>query len=62
MQFKLGGPEVFDWTPIDLGELGSGQVRVCQAATGLDYIDVYHRTDHYSQPLLFVRASIQSDP
>jgi hypothetical protein len=44
MQFKFGGPEVFNWTPIEVGEPGAGQVRMCQAATGLNYIDVYHRT------------------
>jgi len=42
---QTGGPEVLNWTPIEVGEPGSGQVRLRQAAAGLNYIDVYHRTD-----------------
>jgi NADPH2:quinone reductase len=41
---QTGGPEVLTWTPIEVGEPGSGQVRLLQAAAGLNYIDVYHRT------------------
>ena len=48
---QTGGPEVLNWTPIEVGELGSGQVRLRQAAAGLNYIDVHHRTGYYSQPL-----------
>ncbi len=48
---QTGGPEVLNWTPIS--EPGSGQVRLRQAA-GLNYIDVYHRTGYYSQPLPFI--------
>ena len=51
---QTGGPEVLNWTPIEVGEPGSGQVRLRQAAAGLNYIDVYHRTGYYSQPLPFV--------
>jgi NADPH:quinone reductase len=51
---RTGGPEVLTWTPIEVGEPGSGQVRLRQAAAGLNYIDVYHRTGHYSQPLPFI--------
>jgi len=50
---QTGGPEVLNWTPIEVGEPGSGQVRLRQAA-GLNYIDVYHRTGYYSQPLPFI--------
>jgi NADPH:quinone reductase len=50
---QTGGPEVLNWTPIKVGEPGSGQVRLRQAA-GLNYIDVYHRTGYYSQPLPFI--------
>jgi NADPH:quinone reductase-like Zn-dependent oxidoreductase len=38
-----GGPEILNWTPFEIGEPGSGQVRLRQAV-GLNYIDVYHRT------------------
>jgi len=51
---QTGGPEVLNWTPIEIGEPGSGQVRLRQAAAGLNYIDVYHRTGYYSQPLPFI--------
>ena len=42
---QTGGPEVLNWTAVDVGEPGSGQVRLRQAAAGLNSIDVYHRTD-----------------
>jgi hypothetical protein len=37
---QTGGPEVLNWTKIKVGEPGSGQVRLRQAAAGLNYIDV----------------------
>jgi NADPH:quinone reductase len=51
---QTGGPEVLNWTPIKVDEPGSGQVRLRQVAAGLNYIDVYHRTGYYSQPLPFI--------
>ena len=51
---QTGGPEVLNWTPIEVGEPGSGQVRLRQAAAGLNCIDVYHRAGCYSQPLPFI--------
>src|SRR5207237_3596776 len=51
---QTGGPEVLLWTPVGVGQPGSGQVRLRQAAAGLNYIDVYHRTGYYPQPLPFV--------
>ena len=51
---QTGGPEVLNWTPIEVGEPAPGQVRLRQAAAGLNYIDVYHRTGYYSQPLPFI--------
>ena len=29
---QTGGPEVLNWTPIEFGELRSGQVRLVEAA------------------------------
>ena len=49
-----GGPDVLSWESVDVGEPGSGQVRLCQSAVGLNYIDVYHRTGYYPQPVPFV--------
>ena len=51
---QTGGPEVLNWTAVDVGEPGTGQVRLCQAAAGLNYIDVYHRTGYNPQPLPFI--------
>src|SRR5258708_35208195 len=51
---QTGGPEVLTWTAVDVGEPGSGQVRLRQAAAGLNFIDVYHRTGYYPQPLPFI--------
>jgi len=51
---QTGGPGVLNWTAVDVGEPGTDQVRVRQAAAGLNYIDVYHRTGYYPQPLPFI--------
>jgi NADPH:quinone reductase len=51
---QTGGPGVLNWTAVDVGEPGSGQVRLRQAEAGLNYIDVYQRTGYYSQPLPFI--------
>ena len=50
---ETGGPEVLKWQEIDVGEPGPGQVRLRQEAAGLNFIDVYHRTGLYPQPLPF---------
>jgi NADPH2:quinone reductase len=51
---QTGGPEVLNWAPVDVGEPGPGQVRLRQAAAGLNYVDVYHRTGYYPQQLPFI--------
>lgn len=50
---EAGGPEVLQWEEVEVGEPGPGQVRLRQHAVGLNYIDVYHRTGLYPQPLPF---------
>ena len=50
----VGGPEVLHWEEIEVGEPGPGQIRLRQEAAGLNYIDVYHRTGLYPQPLPFI--------
>jgi len=50
---QAGGPEVLQWEKVDVGKPATGQVRVRQTAVGLNYIDVYHRTGLYPQPLPF---------
>jgi NADPH:quinone reductase len=50
---KAGGPEVLEWEEVDDGDPGPGQVRIRQEAAGLNFIDVYHRTGLYPQPMPF---------
>src|SRR5262245_30961750 len=52
-----GGPEMLRWEPFDPGQPGPGQVRLRHTAVGLNFIDVYHRTGLYKQPLPFVPGS-----
>ncbi len=42
-----GGPEVMQYTEVEVGQPGPGEVRVRQAACGLNFIDVYFRTGLY---------------
>lgn len=44
---RHGGPDVFDWVEVPVGEPGAGQVKLRQRAVGLNYIDVYHRSGLY---------------
>ena len=50
---RTGGPEVLQWEEVEVGDPGPGQVRLRQEAGGLNFIDVYHRTGLYPQPLPF---------
>ncbi len=51
---KPGGPEVLEWQEMEVGEPGPGQIRLHHTNVGLNFIDVYHRTGLYPQPLPFV--------
>ena len=51
---RTGGPEVLSREKISVGDPDPGQVRLRQAAAGVNYIDIYHRTGFYSQPLPFI--------
>ena len=44
---QTGGPEVLQWEAVQVGKPGPGEIRLRQAAAGLNYIDVYHRTGAY---------------
>ena len=46
-----GGPEVLRYAPVEVGEPGRGEIRVCHTAVGVNFIDVYHRTGLYPVPL-----------
>ena len=49
-----GGPEVMRPVERPRPEPGPGQVRVRNAACGVNFIDIYHRTGFYPLPLPFV--------
>lgn len=48
-----GGPEQMIWEEVEVSEPGPGQVKLRQTAVGLNFIDVYHRSGQYDQPLPF---------
>lgn len=50
---ETGGPEVLRWDTVEVGAPEPGQVKLRQEAAGLNFIDVYHRTGLYPQPLPF---------
>lgn len=49
-----GGPQVLKWEQVEVGEPGPGQAKIRQAAAGLNFIDVYHRTGLYLQRAPFI--------
>jgi NADPH2:quinone reductase len=51
---ETGGPEVLKWEEVEVGDPAAGQVKLRQEAAGLNFIDVYHRTGLYPQPLPFI--------
>jgi len=51
---QTGGPEVLTVEEGPVPTPGPGQVRVNVAASGVNFIDVYHRTGLYPRPLPFV--------
>lgn len=44
---KFGGPEVLEWTEVDVPDPGEGEARIRHTAVGLNFIDTYHRTGLY---------------
>lgn len=46
-----GSADVLRWEPVELAAPGPGEAHIRQSAVGLNYIDVYHRTGAYPQPL-----------
>lgn len=40
---EKGGPEVFRYEDVEVGNPGSGEVRIRQTAIGVNYADTYHR-------------------
>ncbi|HEX4532601.1 MAG TPA: quinone oxidoreductase [Rhizomicrobium sp.] len=48
---KTGGPDVMEYVDVELPPPGTGQVRVKQTVSGVNYIDTYHRSGLYKVPL-----------
>src|SRR5262245_54996882 len=46
-----GGPERLVLDDVEVGEPGPGGIRIRHHASGLNFIDVYHRTGLYQLPL-----------
>ena len=49
---QTGGPEVLEWSEVEVGDPGPGQARIRHTAIGLNYIDTYFRTGLYKAPQL----------
>lgn len=47
----FGGPENLQLDEIEVGEPGPGEIRIRHHACGINFIDVYHRTGVYPNPL-----------
>jgi len=50
---QTGNPEVMQYKDVSTPEPGQGQVLVKIAASGVNFIDIYHRTGLYDKPLPF---------
>src|SRR5689334_19933459 len=48
---QYGGPEVMTYEELPTPEPGKGQVRVKVHAAGVNFVDIYHRSGHYTTPL-----------
>ncbi len=44
---RTGGPEVLQWEAVVLPPPAAGEVRLRHHAVGLNFIDTYHRSEHY---------------
>lgn len=44
---RTGGPDVLEWTDIELHSPGTNEVRIRHTAIGLNFIDTYHRSGLY---------------
>ncbi|WP_182359967.1 quinone oxidoreductase family protein [Tomitella gaofuii] len=49
--YETGGPEVLQWESVEVGEPGTGEVRIRHEAVGLNFADTYFRTGVYPVPL-----------
>lgn len=54
---QYGGPEVLDFRDAEAGQPGSGEILVRHHAIGVNFIDTYHRTGLYPNPLPLIPGS-----
>lgn len=54
---RFGGPEVLEVVDLPVPEAGRGEILVRHTAIGLNFIDTYHRSGLYPQPLPFIPGS-----
>jgi NADPH:quinone reductase len=54
---ESGGPEVMSWEEIEVGSPGPGEVRVRNAAVGLNFVDTYQRSGLYPMPMPLILGS-----
>jgi NADPH2:quinone reductase len=47
---NAGGPEALEWTAMETGAPGRGEVRIAQRAIGVNFIDTYFRKGAYPWP------------
>ncbi|MBX3606234.1 MAG: quinone oxidoreductase [Piscinibacter sp.] len=47
----FGGPENIHLDEVEVGDPGPGEIRIRHQACGINFIDVYHRTGTYPNPL-----------
>jgi NADPH2:quinone reductase len=47
---SAGGPEALEWVPLDTSSPGAGEVRLAQAAIGVNFLDTYYRSGLYPWP------------
>src|ERR1700733_14161958 len=59
---QTGGPEVLNWTPIEVGEPGSGQLRLRQAAAAARNLGLHHpdQLAQYPQEFAMSKTGITS--
>jgi NADPH:quinone reductase len=46
---KFGGPEVLTYEDVDIGDPGDGEVLIRHTAIGLNFVDIYHRTNQLGE-------------
>lgn len=54
---QFGGPEALDFRDFEVGQPGPSQIRVRHHAIGVNFIDTYHRTGLYPNPLPLIPGS-----